>query len=158
MNRWRLMWILSLLLVIAAIVFAAGSRREERTLAPAVPLLAETAPVEEAFRQAMQLWAKGQFGALWGRGVLESRYRVSKEAFIRWMRQRAIAPTCCWGQIRAVMVHLLSRKDTLVEATLGIDKKTLGTTVEQTLLFYLRREEGEWRVALEDLMFKPAEP
>jgi hypothetical protein len=158
MNRWLLTWVLSLLLVILAIVPAAGSRREERTRAPAVPLPAETAPVEEAFRQAVQLWAKGQFGVLWARGVLESRYQVSKEAFIRSMQQRAVAPTCCWGQLRAVTVHLLSREDALVEATLGIDKKTLGTTVERTLLFHLRLEEGEWRVALEDFMFKPAEP
>jgi hypothetical protein len=57
-----------------------------------------------------------------------------------------------------VTVHLLSREDALVEATLGLDKKTLGATVERTQLFRLRREEGEWRVALEDFMFKPAEP
>jgi hypothetical protein len=158
MNRWLLTWILSLLLVTPAIVPAAGSHREERTLAPAVPLRAETAPVEEAFCQAVQLWVKGRFGALWARGLLERRYQVSKDAFIRWMWQRGVTPTCCWGQIREVTVHLLSREDALVEATLGIDKKTLGTTVERTLLFHLRREEGEWRVALEDFMFKPAEP
>jgi hypothetical protein len=119
MHRWLLTGVLSLLLVTLAVLPAAGSRREERTLHQAVPLSAETAPVEEAFRQAVQLWAKGQFGALWARGLLESRYHVSKEAFIRWMRQRAITPTCCWGQIRAATVHLLSPEDALVEATLG---------------------------------------
>lgn len=155
MNRWPLTGILSLLLVILVVLPAAGARREERTLPPAVPLPAKTAPVEEIFRQAVQLWAKGQFEALWARGLLESRYHVSREAFIRWMRQRAITPTCCWGQIRAATVHLLSPEDALVEATLGVDVKTLGTTVERTMLFHLRLEEGEWRVALEDFMLKP---
>jgi hypothetical protein len=155
MNRGLLTAVLSLLLVTLAVLPAAGPRRGERTPPPAVPLPAETAPVEEAFRQAVQLWAKGQFDALWTRGLLESRYHVSREAFIRWMRQRVITPTCCWGQIRAAMVHLLSPEDALVEATLGVDVKTLGTTVERTTLFHLRREEGEWRVALEDFMLKP---
>lgn len=155
MNRWLLMGVLSLLLVPLSALPAAGPRREERTLSPAVPLPAETAPVEEAFRQAVQLWAKGQFDALWARGLLESRYQVSKEAFIRWMRQRTITPTCCWGQIRAATVHLRRPEDALVEATLGVDVKTLGATVERTVLFHLRWEEGEWRVALEDFMFKP---
>jgi hypothetical protein len=155
MNRWLLMGGLSLLLVLLSAFPAAGPSREERTLSPAVPLPAETAPVEEAFRQDVQLWAEGQFDALWARGLLESRYQVSKEAFIRWMRQRTITPTCCWGQIRAATVHLRRPEDALVEATLGVDVKTLGTTVERTVLFHLRREEGEWRVALEDFMFKP---
>jgi hypothetical protein len=155
MNRRLLMGVLSLLLVPLSALPAAGPRREERTLSPAVPLPAETAPVEEAFRQAVQLWAKGQFDALWARGLLESRYQVSKEAFIRWMRQRTITPTCCWGQIRAATVHLRHPEDALVEATLGVDVKTLGATVERTVLFHLRWEEGEWRVALEDFMFKP---
>jgi hypothetical protein len=155
MNRWLLMGVLSLLLVPLSALTAAGPRREERTLSPAVPLPAETAPVEEAFRHAVQLWAKGQFDALWARGLLGSRYQVSKEAFIRWMRQRTIAPTCCWGQIRVATVHLRRPEDALVEATLGVDVKTLGATAERTVLFHLRWEEGEWRVALEDFMFKP---
>jgi hypothetical protein len=97
-NRWLLTWGLSLLLVSPAIGPAAGARREDRTRAPGVPLPAETAPVEEAFRQAVRLWDKGEFGALWARGSLESRYQVSKEAFIRWMRQRAVAPPAVGGR------------------------------------------------------------
>ena len=80
---------------------------------------------------------------------------MSKDAFSQWMRQRVVTPTCCWGQIRAATVHLVSPEEALVEATLGVDVKTLGTTVERTVLFYLRRKEGEWRVALQDFMLKP---
>src|SRR5438128_9775404 len=56
--------------------------------------------VEAAFRQAVQLWADERFDALWEHGLLASRYRVSREAFARWMRHRVVKPTCCWGQIR----------------------------------------------------------
>ena len=155
MNRWLRTCVLGLLFVTPAVWPAAGPQRGERTLPPAMPLSAEAASVEEAFREAVQLWAKRQFDALWARGLLASRYQVSKEAFIRWMRQRVVTPTCCWGQIRAATVHLLSPDEALVEATLGVDLKTLGTTVERTALFHLQREEGEWRVALEDFMLKP---
>ncbi len=111
--------------------------------------------VEAAFRQAIQLWADEWFDALWERGLLASRYRMSREAFARWMRHRVVKPTCCWGQIRGVRVHLAAAEEALVEAHLGCDVKTLGTTVERSLLVYLRREEGEWRLVLEDLLTKP---
>jgi hypothetical protein len=115
----------------------------------------EAWPVEAAFRQAIQLWVDEQFDALWERGLLASRYRVSREAFARWMRHRVVKPTCCWGQIRGVRVHLAAAEEALVEAQVGFDVKTLGTTVVRSLLVYLRREEGEWRITLEDLLTKP---
>jgi hypothetical protein len=111
--------------------------------------------VEAAFRQAIQLWADERFDTLWERGLLASRYRMSREAFARGMRHRVVKPTCCWGQIRGVRVYLAAAEEALVEAQLGLDVKTLGTTVERSLLVYLRREEGEWRLMLEDLLTKP---
>ena len=116
---------------------------------------AEAWPVEASFRQAIQLWADERFESLWEDGQLASRYRVSREAFARWMRHRVVKPTCCWDQIRGVRVDLQAAEEALVEAQVGFDVKTLGTTVVRSLLVYLRREEGVWRVALEDLMTKP---
>jgi hypothetical protein len=140
------------LLLAASLVLGSG---ESHAAAPAAPGPAEAWPVEASFRQAIQLWADDRFDALWGRGLLESRYRVSREAFARWMRHWVVKPTCCWGQIRGVRVHLQTAAEVLVEAQVGFDVKTLGTTVVRSLLVYLRREEGEWRVRLEDFMTKP---
>ena len=111
--------------------------------------------VEVTFRRAVQLWADERFDALWDCGLLASRYRISQEAFIRAMRHRVVKPTCCWGQIRSVTVHLRSTDEAVIEARMGFDVKTLGTTVVQTLFFYVRQEEGSWRVALEDFLTKP---
>jgi hypothetical protein len=58
-----------------------------------------------------------------------SRYRVSREVFVRGMRHRVLKPTCCWDQIHAVRVHLQATDEALVEAQVGVDVKTLGTTV-----------------------------
>jgi hypothetical protein len=116
---------------------------------------AEVWPVEAAFREAVQLWADERFEILWARGMLASRYRVSREAFVRGMRHRVVKPTCCWGQLRNVQVHLQTAEEALVEAQIGVDVKTLGTTVVRSLLVYLRREEGMWRIALEDFLTRP---
>jgi hypothetical protein len=116
---------------------------------------AEVWPVEAAFREAIQLWADGQFEALWEHGLWSSRYRVSREAFVRGMRHRVVKPTCCWGRIRAVRVHLHATDEALVEAQVGVDVKTLGTAVVRSMVVYLRREQGVWRVALEAFLTKP---
>jgi hypothetical protein len=116
---------------------------------------AEVWPVEAAFREAIQLWADAQFEVLWERGLRASRYRVSREAFVQGMRHRVVKPTCCWDQIYAVWVHLHATDEALVEAKVGIDMKTLGTTVVRCMIVYLRREEGVWRVTLEDFLTKP---
>jgi hypothetical protein len=140
------------LLLAASLVLGSG---ESHAAAPAAPKPAEAWPVEASFRQAIQLWADERFDALWEHGLLASRYQVSREAFARWMRHRVVKPTCCWGQIRGVRVHLQTADEVLVEAQVGFDVKTLGTTVVRSLLVYLRRDEGEWRVRLEDFMTKP---
>lgn len=111
--------------------------------------------VEAAFREAIQLWADEQFEDLWEHGLWASRYRISREAFIRGMRQRVVKPTCCWGRLRGLRVHLHATDEALVEAQLGVDVRTLGTTVVRSMLVYLRREEGVWRVTLEDFLTKP---
>jgi hypothetical protein len=116
---------------------------------------AEAWLVEAAFREAVQLWADEQFEALWARGLRASRYRVSREAFVRGMRHRVVKPTCCWDQIHAVRVHLHATDEAFVEAQVGVDVKTLGTTVRRRMIVYLRQEEGVWRVTLEDFLTKP---
>jgi hypothetical protein len=128
---------------------------DSRTPAPHASQAAEVWAVEAAFREAFQLWADERLDALWARGLLASRDRVSREAFVRGMRHRVVKPTCCWGQLPAVQVHLQTAEEALVEAQVGVDVKTLGTTVVRSMLVYLRREEGGWRVRLEDFLTKP---
>lgn len=121
------------------------------------PLKADAFQVEGAFREAVRLWADERFEALWGQGLLQSRYLFPKEEFIFKMRDRALRPACCWRQVQEVTVHLRSAGDALIEAKMGFDSRTRRNSFDQTLTFYLRWEEGEWRVALEDFLFKPDE-
>jgi hypothetical protein len=128
---------------------------DSRAAAPAPSRSAEVWAVEAAFREAMHLWADERFEVLWELGLLASRYRVSREAFVRGMRHRVVKPTCCWGQLRTAQVHLQTAEEAVVDAQVGVDVKTLGTTVVRRMLVYLRREEGVCRVALEDFLTKP---
>jgi hypothetical protein len=122
---------------------------------PPASRTAEVWPMEVAFREAVQLWADEQFEDLWARGLLASRYRVSREASIQGMRHRVIKPTCCWGRLHAVRVHPHATDEALVEAEVGVNLKTLGTTVVRSMLVYLQQEEGVWRIRLEDFLTKP---
>jgi hypothetical protein len=140
------------LLPVACLAFGVG---EGHAALSTPPRSAEVWPVEAAFREAVQLWADERFEALWERGLLASRYRVSREMFVRGMRHRMVKLTCCWGQLRDVRVHPHGTEEAIVEAQVGVDVRTLGTTVVRRMLVYLRREEGGWRVALEDFLTKP---
>jgi hypothetical protein len=134
------------------VAFGAGATR---AASPPAPQPAEVWRAEATFREAVQLWADEQFDALWERGLLSSRDRIPREAFVRGMRHRVVKPTCCWGRLRAVRVLSQATDEALVEAQVGVDLKTLGTTVVRSMLVYLRREEGVWRVRLEDFLTKP---
>ena len=142
-------------LALALVVWPVVGAGDSRTTASPASRSAEVWLVKAAFREAFQLWADEQFEALWEHGLLASRYRVSREAFVRGMRHRVVKPTCCWGQLRTVQVHLQTAEEALVEAQVGVDVKTLGTTVVRSMVVYLRREEGVWRTALEDFLTKP---
>jgi hypothetical protein len=111
--------------------------------------------MEVAFREAVQLWADERFEALWERGLRASRARISREVFVRGMRHRVVKPTCCWDQIHAVWVHPQATDEAFVEAQVGIAVKTLGTTIVRSMLVSLRRDEGVWRVTLEDFLTRP---
>jgi len=128
---------------------------ESHAASPLPPQLTDAWPVEVAFRDAIRLWADERFEALWESGLLTSRYRVPREAFVHVMRLRVVKPTCCGDQLRTVRVNFKTAEEAIVEAQVGLDVRTLGTTVVRSMLVYLRREEGGWRVALEDFLTKP---
>lgn len=140
--------------LVAWLVFGAGNSHAASSLPSRS---AEIWAVDAAFREAFQLWVNERFEALWERGLLTSRNRVSREAFVGGMRHRVLKPTCCWGQLRSVQVHLETTEEALVEAQVGVDVKTLGTTEVRSMTVYLRQEEGVWRVALQDFLTSPGE-
>jgi hypothetical protein len=154
---WTAAWLpqISVVLAVALVAWPVIGVGDSRAAAPPPSPSAEIWAVEAAFREAFQLWANERFDALWARGLLASRYRVSRETFVRGMRHRVVKPTCCWGQLRSVQVHLQTAEEALVEAQVGVDMKTLGTTVVRSMIVYLQREEGVWRIALEDFLTRP---
>ena len=143
---------LAVLALVAWLILGVG---HSNAASPLPPQRAEGWPVEVVFRKAVELWADERFDALWACGLLASRYQMSREVFTRWMRHRVVKPTCCWGQLRDVRIHFQGAEEAIVEAQVGVDVKTLGTTLVRSMFVYLRREEGEWRVLLEDFLTKP---
>ena len=82
---------------------------------------------------------------------------VSMDDFVFKMRARALRPTCCFRQIQGLTVTFQTPEAALVKVKMGFDSRTRGTTFDTTLTFYLRKEEGEWRVAVRDFLRMPDE-
>lgn len=118
---------------------------------------AEAEAIERAFREAVSLWASERFEALWERGDTLTREMVSKEEFVFRMRDRALRPACCFRQVQELTVKFQTPQDAFVKAKMGFDSRTRGTTFDTILTFYLRKEEGEWRVAVRDFLRLPDE-
>lgn len=118
---------------------------------------ADAEAIARAFREAVSLWARERFEALWERGDTLTREMVSKEEFVFRMRDRALRPACCFRQVQELTVKFQTPQDAFVEAKMGFDSRTRGTTFDTILTFYLRKEEGEWRVAVRDFLRLPDE-
>jgi hypothetical protein len=117
----------------------------------------ESAAIESAFREAVSLWASERFESLWERGDSASRRSFSKEQFVFKMRDRALKPACCFRQVQELTVTLRTPEDAFVRGKMGFDSRSRGTTFDTTLSFSLRKEEGEWRVAIGDFLHLPDE-
>ncbi len=142
-----LVWLVTLLGLFACDLYAVHAQLQT----------GETAAVESAFREAVSLWASERFEALWERGDAATRERISKEQFVFKMRDRALRPACCFRQVQDPMVTFQTPEAAFVNAKMGFDSRTRGTTFDTALTFYLRKEEGEWRVAVGDFLHLPDE-
>jgi hypothetical protein len=125
-------------LPLGLVVWLAARVGTTHAASPPASSSAEVWAAEMAFREAVQLWADERFEALWARGLWASRYRISREVFVGGMRHQMIKPTCCWGQVRAVRIHPQATDEALVEAQVGVEVKTLSTTVRRRMIVYLR--------------------
>ncbi len=117
----------------------------------------ETDVIESAFREAVSLWASERFETLWERADAATRKSIPKEQFVFKMRDRTLRPACCFRQVQELAVTFQTPEDALVKAKMGFDSRTRGTTFDTTLTFFLRKEEGEWRVAVSDFLRLPDE-
>ena len=117
----------------------------------------ETEAIEGAFREAVSLWAGERFETLWEGADAATRRSVSREQFVFRMRDRALTPACCFRQVQELTVTFQTLDAALVRAKMGFDSRTRGTTLDATLSFSLRREEGEWRVVASDFLGLPDE-
>ena len=113
--------------------------------------------IKDAFREAVSLWASERFETLWEQADAVTRQGVSKEQFIFKMRDRALRPACCFRQVQELTVTVQATESAFVKAKMGFDSRTRGTTFDTTLIFALRKEEGEWRVATRDFLRLPDE-
>jgi hypothetical protein len=121
---------------------------------------------ENAFREAVVAWKEDRFEDLYDQGSRKSKQFVSKQEFVRLMKNSNIRLQCCWVTVQAVKGTAHSATDAYVTATLGYEiispseESVAGSSAgrwtatssfkEDTFLFY--SEEGSWRIDLSDVL------
>ena len=124
-----------------------------RTAAPAADWTPQQAAqeAETAFRSAMQAWAYDEYWRLWDMGSRASRAVLSREQFTERMQNGTSRPAA-GKQVEAIQVASISPDSGTVQVRFGLEDKRRPWAESTERLFFLKREDGEWKVSLWDFV------
>ncbi len=105
--------------------------------------------VEAAFRDAMAAWSYSEYWRLWAMGLSAQRFALKEGEFDAEMRKGRTRPQG-GNAVEAVRVVATSLDAATVHARIGLERGSVTTVVPRT--FTLRREDGAWRVNLNDFL------
>lgn len=105
-------------------------------------------PLEKGMSDALDTWREGRFEQLYEQ--LAHRGKVSRETFVRNMRESSIKPACCWQKIENFKVLSEGRTEATVYAKIGLENAPLSAE-SFTREFKLSHQEGVWKMRLADV-------
>ena len=117
----------------------------------AAPLLAESSPamLEQSMSDTLDLWREGRYEQLFEH--LAHRGKVSKEQFVKKMRDTSIRPACCFQKLENFKVLNEKRTEATVYAKVGLEG-TPNISESSTREFKLTHEESVWKMQLADVL------
>ena len=110
---------------------------------------------EEALREVISLWKDGRYEELYEYGYRTNQVSLSKENFIRRMKNRSWELSTAWETIRDVEADVVSPRSVYVRARLGFTRKTGGETKFVTETFQMTMEGDRWRTGLYKIISCP---
>lgn len=110
---------------------------------------------EEALREVISLWKEGKYEELYEYGYRTNQVSLSKENFIRRMKNRSWDLSTAWETIRDVEADVVSPRSVYVRARLGFRRKTGGETKFVTETFQMTMEGDRWRTGLYKIISCP---
>ncbi|CAH2032149.1 hypothetical protein [Trichlorobacter ammonificans] len=105
-------------------------------------------PREEAMAATLDVWRDGRFEQLYD--LLSHRSGMTRERFVRLLRETDIRPACCFTKLRDFRVVNEKRTTAKVFARVGMEG---GSSAENSHSreFTLDHEEGRWKMRLSDI-------
>jgi len=110
---------------------------------------------EEALREVISLWKDSKYEELYEYGYRTNQVSLSKENFIRRMKNRSWELSTAWETIRDVEADVVSPRSVYVRARLGFRRKTGGETKFVTETFQMTMEGDRWRTGLYKIISCP---
>lgn len=109
---------------------------------------------ERDFDSIINLWNAEKYEELYGYGTLSGHVRISKEDFIRRMRQKKFKLMCCGDAAREIEVIYKSPTVVYVKAKMGY-KNHINKEAFRHETFRLTFEDGKWRIDLLKILKAP---
>lgn len=111
--------------------------------------------VGHSFDEIVSLWRTGKFEDLYECGYLLNHVNISKESFVRQMKNKSYVIATSWEAVRDVEISIIDRKDIYARVKIGYKNKLGGDTMFFTETFKMLFEGGRWRVDLFRLLLSP---
>jgi hypothetical protein len=109
----------------------------------------------EALKEVISLWKDGKYEELYEYGYRTNQVSLSKENFIRRMKNKSWELSTAWEAVRDVEADVVSPRSVYVRARLGFRKKTADETRFVTETFQMTMEGDRWRTGLYKIISCP---
>ena len=140
-----LLW--TILLIIPTLLVSADLTPEERRRIGS--------SAREALKEVISLWKDGKYEELYEYGYRTNQVSLSKENFIRRMKNKSWELSTAWEAVRDVEADVVSPRSVYVRARLGFRKKTADETRFVTETFQMTMEGDRWRTGLYKIISCP---
>lgn len=110
---------------------------------------------EEALKEVISLWKDGKFEELYEYGYRTNQVSLSKENFVRRMKNKSWELSTAWEAIRDVEADVVSPRSVYVRTKLGFRNKKGGETKFVTETFQMTMEGDRWRTGLYKIISCP---
>lgn len=105
-------------------------------------------PLEKNMSDTLDLWREGRYEQLFEQ--LAHRGKISRETFVKKMRESATRPACCWQKMENFKILNEKRTEATVYVKIGLEG-TPDTAGSMTREFKLTHQEGVWKMQLADV-------
>lgn len=146
MRRKIILSLIILLIIPTSLVSADLTPEERRRIGSSA---------REALKEVISLWKDGKYEELYEYGYRTNQVSLSKENFIRRMKNKSWELSTAWEAVRDVEADVVSPRSVYVRAKLGFRKKTGDETKFVTETFQMTMEGDRWRTGLYKIISCP---